>query len=110
MATFTTIRGDSFPVSASFTGRDLTGWTFACTVKVNNDQADANAVLKVGPRAVTAGEIGGGNTMTCTVGAGYELTFEKGDDGDFMVMVGMIQQAWKIPNEQMELILEQCIV
>jgi len=57
MATFTTIIGDSFPVSATLMGQDLTGWKFACTVKKNKDQADASAVLTVGPRDVTAGEI-----------------------------------------------------
>ena len=57
MATETIHRGDSWTVTASYTGGDITGWSWGITVKAKLNDTDAKAVLSYGMVAASAGEI-----------------------------------------------------
>jgi hypothetical protein len=57
MATETIHRGDSWTVTATYTGGDLTGWYWGITVKRKLNDLDSAAVLSYGMVAASAGEI-----------------------------------------------------
>jgi hypothetical protein len=57
MATETIHRGDSWTVTATYTGGDLTGWSWGITVKKKLNDTDAKAVLSYGMVAASGGEI-----------------------------------------------------